>query len=111
MDAEQFKIYFQEHIFGEKFDMIVASDPIYNSLNLDLFTNFLGMVKDNYTSSGGKMPVVLVSHKGRNEKIDDMLVGKFEGVGFYGEQIDEKNMHPIYANHRIDIFELSDLLD
>lgn len=58
-----------------------------------------------------KRPVLLVAHKARNDKIDANMVKVFEELGFWGEQIPEKDMDPRFINSRIDIISFDDNLD
>lgn len=87
-------------------DIIVGSDLIFNNLGLIAFPNLLKSVAKIFEKNSIKIPLVYFSHKARNDSIDDQLVPVFEGLGFYGDQMDEKDMNPDWMSRRIDIIRL-----
>ena len=47
-----------------------------------------------------------MGHKSRNDFLDNLIPEKFESAGFFGSQVDEKDMDDVYKDKRIDIFKL-----
>ena len=100
LKAENYK----DFLIEAKIDLIVSSDVIYNKKNLEIFTFFLGSFKTLYEQNGLKVPVIYVSHKARDDSLDEIIPESFENFGFYGEQVEDTQLHPEFKNPRIDVF-------
>lgn len=87
-------------------DIITGSDLIFNNLGLKSFPNFLGNIVKIFEKNGKKIPLVYFAHKARNDEIDDQLVPIFEGLGFYGDQMEDKDMNSDWMSRRVDIIRL-----
>lgn len=87
-------------------DIITGSDLIFNNLGLKSFPNFLKNIVQIFQKNEKKIPLVYFAHKVRNDDIDDQLAPIFESLGFYGDQMEDKDMNPDWVNKRIDIIRL-----
>jgi len=106
-DKKQIKeVFAQEKI--ERVDYILASDVIYHAKHLELFANALREVSLvlKEINKEGNAPVVYLSHKARNDAVDDILAEELQKKGFFGEQIDESEMDTEYMSKQIDIIKL-----
>ena len=95
---------YKEFLINAEIDLIVASDPIFNKKNLEIFTTFLKSFKQLYEKNNLKVPIVYVSHKARDDSLDETIPEMFENAGFFGDQIEESKINPEFINPRIDIF-------
>ena len=43
----------------------------YLRINVELFTSFLGKLRKVYLENGQKIPDVMISHKARNDSVDE----------------------------------------
>ena len=88
----------------DNLDYIVGSDLLFNQTGLKAFENFLKNLIRLYKDADKKVPKIIFSHKGRNAEVDDHLVPIIEGLGFFGDQVEEKDMNDNWVNPRVDIF-------
>eukprot|EP00347_Sterkiella_histriomuscorum_P018922 403343653 len=108
LDIESLQKLLEERgCMNQMLDVIVASDLIFNSTQLEMVPRVCKDICEIYYEKFKQTPTILMSYKSRHEEIDEQLYDKFSQAGFDGEQANGKELSDDLLCEPIDVFILS----